>query len=256
MSAPSVRITSDLYADADLAQFYDGPARDRSDFAYCEQLATAASSVLDLGCGTGELATRIALSSKLAKRLVGVDPASAMLAIAQQRDGGDQVKWVEASAEVFELDERFDLVMLTGHAFQVFLTDEQQRCVLRTIARHLSADGRFVFDSRNPAFPGRKDRTREETIQRIDHPTHGAVEKWNISQYDDETGLLTYINGYRIIDTGDVYEAQDQIRYTPIDVLSARIAEAGLAVETWLGDWDGSPYHAEAKEIIPVGRLA
>lgn len=227
----------------------------RADFAYCEKLAHSAASILDLGCGTGVLATQIARVSDGRKSITGADPAAAMLDIARKREHGDKVRWIEASAETFSLDERFDLIMLTGHAFQVFLTSDQQRAVLATIARHLTAKGRFIFDTRNPAFPARKERTRAETLHQFEHEEHGAVEKWNVSTYDEASDILTFSNGYRILSTGKTHEAREQIRYTARQDIAALITEAGLAVETWLGEWDGSPFHAEAREIIPIGKL-
>lgn len=179
-----------------------------------------------------------------------------MLDIARAREAGDKVKWVEASAETLKLDQRFDLIMLTGHAFQVFLSHDQQRAVLATIARHLTPTGRFIFDTRNPAFPARKERTREETLHQFEHGEHGTVEKWNVSTYDEASGVLTFSNGYKILKTGKTHEAQEHIRYTPRQDIAALIAEAGLTVESWLGEWDGAPFHEEAREIIPIGKLA
>lgn len=255
-SKPASRPASDLYADEDLAQFYDVQSAARADFAYCEDMARDAASILDLGCGTGVLAARIALAGGTTKRIVGADPAKAMLDIAGAREGGEKVQWVQAGAETLNLDERFDLILLTGHAFQVFLTSDQQRAVLATIARHLTSTGRFIFDTRNPAFPARKERTRDETLHQFDHAKHGTVEKWNVSVYEELSGILTFSNGYRILKTGKTHEAQEQIRYTPKEEIAALIADAGLTVESWLGDWEGAPFHAEAREIIPIGKLA
>jgi hypothetical protein len=67
--------------------------------------------------------------------------------------------------------------------------------------------------------------------------------------------VLTYENGYRVLSTGQTFSASAQIRYTPREKLAALIDAAGLVVETWLGDWDGSPCHPDAREIIPLGRL-
>lgn len=255
-SERSSRQASDLYADKDLAQFYDVQPAARMDFVYCEKLAQGAASVLDLGCGTGVLATQIASTRNDAACIVGADPAKAMLDIAAARDSGEKVRWVEASAEALDLDERFDLIMLTGHAFQVFLTIDQQRAVLASIVRHLTPAGRFIFDTRNPVFPARKERTREETLHQFEHAEHGTVEKWNVSAYDEASGILTFSNGYRILKTGKAHEAQEQIRYTRREEVAALIADAGLSVESWLGSWDGAPFHREAREIIPIGRLA
>jgi SAM-dependent methyltransferase len=134
-------VTSDrLFTDPDLAQFYDLDTGWGADCDYCCRLAEDARSVLDLGCGTGLLAAALAAD----RFVVGVDPAAAMLDIARRRVGGDRVPWVEADARDVRLQRQFDLVLLAGHAFQVFLSRGDQAAVLRTIASHLAPRGRFV----------------------------------------------------------------------------------------------------------------
>ena len=243
---------SDLYQDLALAEFYDLAPRPRPDFAYCTTLAANARSVLDLGCGTGALA--VALSAHC--QVTAVDPAAAMLRLAQTRADAEAVTWVQADATTLRLGRRFDLIVLTGHSFQVFLTRAAQRAVLATIAAYLAPAGRFVFDTRNPAFPGAKERTRAETEHQITHPVHGPVDAWNVSHYDPASGILSFSNSYRITATGETRSASARILYTPREVLEGLIREAGLGVEHWLGDWSGAAFAPRSREIIPVGRLA
>jgi len=241
-----------LYRDPDLAQFYYLENGWAADFDFCMDLAGNAASVMDLGCGTGELAAALAQD----RAVTGVDPAAAMLDIARVRPGGEKVAWVEADARSVRLDRRFDLVLLTGHAFQVFLTDQDQAAVLATIASHLAPDGRFVFDSRNPAFRSWEKWSNEDSAHTLQHPQLGTIEAWNDYAHDGSTGILTYTSSYRVKETGTIHSASAKIRYTSRMELAARIEAAGLAIDTWLADWQGAPFHPEAKEIIPIGRLA
>ncbi len=245
-------LSDDVYADPDVTQFYDLANQVRSDFDYCIALASGAGSVLDLGCGTGTLPAALADG----RSVTGVDPAAAMLDIARRRPGGDAVTWRQADARTVRLGETFDLVVLTGHAFQVFLTAGDQAAVLATIAGHLNPDGRFIFDSRNPAYGVRENRNRADTIRELDHPRLGRIEAWNESRYDSEAGILSYRNGFTVVESGETYAGSARIRYTPQPLLAEMIEAAGLAVDRWLGDWHGTPFHETAKEIIPVGRLA
>src|SRR4051812_50200166 len=98
-----------LYRDPALVRFYDLANQWGSDFDYCLSLASDANSILDLGCGTGELAAALAQNRKV----TGVDPAAAMLEIALRRPGGEKVRWLEADARSVQLGERFDLIVLT-----------------------------------------------------------------------------------------------------------------------------------------------
>ena len=110
--------------------------------------------------------------------------------------------------------------------------------------------------SYDPACPARKTRSADETRRRLRHPRLGKVEAWNESTYDAQTGVLTYTNAYRVLDTGKLFSASAQIRYTKQAELAAMISDAGLAVDTWLGDWAGAPFQPTAPEIIPIGRLS
>jgi SAM-dependent methyltransferase len=241
-----------LYRDPALARFYDAANRWGADFDLCLKLTEGATSVLDLGCGTGELAAALGRRA----RVTGVDPAAAMLAIARRRPGGEAVTWVQADARDARLERTFDWVLLTGHVFQVFLTRADQRAVLNTIAAHLNPDGRFIFDTRNPALRTWEGRTRFSTARTMDHPGLGRIETWNETAYDEETRILTYENGFRTLATGETVAGTARIRYTPRDEVAALLDEAGLRAERWLGDWDESPCHETAREIIPVGRRA
>jgi SAM-dependent methyltransferase len=245
-----------LYRDPALAQFYDLENGWADDLDYCFGLAADARSVLDLGCGTGQLAARLAEGPAGGRTVVGVDPASAMLEVARARTGGDGVTWVQSDAQALRLDRRFDLVLLTGHAFQVFLSDDDQRAALATIARHLAPAGRFVFDSRNPAAQEWREWGPEASRRILRHPSLGPVEAWNDAAQDPATDIVTYETHYRVVASGALFSASSRIRFTDREVLAARLAEAGLAVERWLGDWRGGAFAPDSREVIPLGRLA
>jgi SAM-dependent methyltransferase len=241
-----------LYRDPSLVEFYDIENSGRDDFDYCLKMAESATSVLDLGCGTGQLIAEVAGG----RRLAGVDPAGAMLDIARTRKGGETVRWVEADAQSVRLGETFDLVLLTGHAFQVFLTDDDALAVLRTIAAHLAPQSRFIFDMRNPVREEWREWTPEGSTRMIAHPAYGPVKAWNDVRFDRETAIATYQTFYEIPAVGKTLSAASQIRFTGKDRLSQLIAEAGLKTDQWLGDWKGQDYRDDSKEIIPIGRLA
>lgn len=241
-----------LYHDPDLVQFYDIENGWGEDLEYCRNLALGCSSVLDLGCGTGLLAATLAQRAKC--EVVGVDPAAAMLAIAARRPGGERVRWMQADAREVRLNRRFDLVVMTGHAFQVFLTQEDRAAVLRTIAAHLRPEGRFVFDSRNPALEKWKTWTPSGSRRSIRHPVLGEVHAWNDVSRDPLTGIVTYGTYYEVVADRRLRSSRSMIAFPSQAELSSLIHDAGLRVEAWLGDWSGAQYSPSAAEIIPVGR--
>lgn len=241
-----------LYRDADLARYYDIENGWGEDTVFCRQMARGCGSVLDLGCGTGLLAAAMAQDGA---RVTGVDPALPMLDIARRRAGGERVNWVAADARQVRLGETFDLVVMTGHAFQVFLTREDRLAVLRTIAAHLAPQGRFIFDSRDPAVEEWREWTPEESGRTIAHPELGEVYAWNDVSRDEASGIVTYETHYRRAD-GVTDSAGSRLAFAPKEEIAELIAAAGLAAERWLGDWQGAEWQAGSKEIIPIGRLA
>lgn len=77
--------------------------------------------ILDLGCGTGLLCDAYA---SLGHQVTGVDPANAMLDVASTKPYGSHVEWIASTAQSFRSEKRFDLIIMTGNAFQVFIEDQ------------------------------------------------------------------------------------------------------------------------------------
>ena len=119
------------FTEDSLAALYDvfyPPAR-RDDFTFYLKLVMSAGAVLDVGCGTGALLCR-ARESGHTGRLCGLDPAAGMLNQARRRS---DVEWVLGDLTTVGWDREFDLVVMTGHAFQEFVGDDEIRTALATI---------------------------------------------------------------------------------------------------------------------------
>lgn len=239
-----------LYNDPALVDFYDLVNTGDAELKRCRALAGEARSVLDLGCGTGQLAAAFADG----RVVVGVDPAGAMLDIARRRPGGKRVEWIEADARTLRLERTFDFIILTGHAFQVFLTREDRLAVLRTIAAHLARGGHFLFDSRNPTAEAWRSWTPERSEEMIDHPRVGMVKGW-YDAHMGASGIVTYRTWYEVVATGQTLTAESKIAFPSKEEIAADIEVAGLAVESWFGDWAGVAWTPASREIIPFGRL-
>src|SRR3984957_16786065 len=136
------------FADAGLAGLYDvlHPWAERDDLAFYLELVMSAAAVLDVGCGTGALLGR-AREAGHRGRLCGLDPADGMLARARLVA---DIEWILGDLPTQVFDREFDLVVMTGHAFQVFLEDGEIRASLAAIRSALADDGRLAFETRNP----------------------------------------------------------------------------------------------------------
>lgn len=243
-------MTNDLlYADPDLARFYDWDNPWPKAFDFFLSLAEGAHRVLDLGCGTGIFSTALAARGHA---VTGADPAEAMLTHARFRPGGDQVRWVHADARSIDLGETFDMVLMTGHAFQTLLTKADRAAAIAAIARHLTPGGRFFFDSRQPGNEAWRRWTPEATREVNPHPEFGTVERWNDASCDAETGIVTYGTYYRI-PGGQLFSARSCIAAATQSEIADLLTDAGLTVDHWLGDAKGNAFSAASPDIIPVG---
>ncbi len=182
-------------------------------------LLREAGSVLDLACGTGTLLKRAAADGHEGV-LVGVDVAGAMLRVARAQP---RVAWIEADARTVDLGRRFELVTMTGHAFQVFLTDVDIRLLLANVARHLQPGGRFAFETRNPAARAWEGWREDYTVETIEP---------DLVRFDGTT-----------------------LRFVDPEHLRTLVNDAGFRVEGWYGDWDGTPPSAASPEVVVVAAL-
>lgn len=137
------------YHDPQIAEMYDLLDPLSSDCQFYVALSGQHScAVLDLGCGTGTLCCELA---RYGHRVTGVDPSSAMLSVAMQKPHSGKVQWVEARAQSYRSDRRFDLIFMTGHAFQILLTDADIDALFETMRAHIKDDGKIAFETAQPA---------------------------------------------------------------------------------------------------------
>jgi ubiquinone/menaquinone biosynthesis C-methylase UbiE len=128
------RQTDEVFEEEFLASLYDHfNTWDACDDFYLGLARETGGHVLDLGCGTGMLACRIA---QVGLSVTGADPAGGMLRVAQSRQGTQRVSWIKSDGQTLRLPLRFDLIYMTGHAFQALLTDDDATAVLRTAHDH------------------------------------------------------------------------------------------------------------------------
>ncbi len=241
-----------LFHNPDFTRFYDAENPWDTDKEYCLALAKNAGSVLDLGCGTGELATVLAGG----RRVTGVEPAAAMLDHARRRPSAERVRWVEADARTVRLDETFDLIVMTGHAFQCLLSKDDQQALCATIAAHLAPGGTFIFDSRNPAVEEWRQWTPDQSRRMLDVPGLGEFETWHDVRFNHDTAIAAYDTVYCDQRTGQTWQATSRILFASRSQIATAIESAGLKAHRWMGDWTGGPMTEMSPEIIPVGGLA
>jgi 2-polyprenyl-3-methyl-5-hydroxy-6-metoxy-1,4-benzoquinol methylase len=216
------------YANPKLAGLYDRDNGWSEDRDYYLSLAPShAIDILDLGCGTGLLCNAYAAQGH---RVTGVDPAQPMLDVAGQKPHSKNVEWICATAQSFRSEKRFDLIIMTGHAFQVFLTDEDVAAVLKTMQMHLKPDGRAIFESRNPNIDWASQWDREinpSKSQRFEAVSHISNTITFDMHYTFENETIT---------------SRSTLRFMTREEVERHATQAGLTVTSAKGDWHGGDF--------------
>jgi SAM-dependent methyltransferase len=128
-----VREPDATFSDPRQAVLYDVFNNDRSDLDAYVTIAdeVEAHRVVDVGCGTGSLAVRLA---ELGFSVAGVDPAGASLDVARAKPNAELVTWVHGDAtSLVGLEAAADLAVMTGNGAEVFFSDEDWYATLRAI---------------------------------------------------------------------------------------------------------------------------
>jgi SAM-dependent methyltransferase len=239
------------FSDLGLAALYDAfcPWERRSDFGFYLPLVMSAEAVLDVGCGTGAL-LHGARDAGHAGRLCGLDPADGMLRQARQRS---DIDWVLGDLAAASWDQEFDLAVMTGHAFQVFVGDDEIRASLRAIHSALTDDGRFAFETRNPLVREWEDWTPDNAVEVVD--SSGATVRMAHEVETPVDGQVVCFNTTFTSPAWDrVQVSHSSLRFLDAESLSCFLSEAHFAIEEQFGDWDRRSPTDTSPEIITIAR--
>jgi ubiquinone/menaquinone biosynthesis C-methylase UbiE len=239
------------FEDAGLAALYDvlHPWESRDDLAFYLALVMAASSVLDVGCGTGALLRR-ARAAGHTGRLCGLDPAAGMLEQARTRT---DVEWIRGDLTALGRDRQFDLVVMTGHAFQVFVDDEALRASLASIDAALVDDGRFAFETRNPLAREWERWTQQNPVEATDASGTKVVMMHELDG-PPRGDVVRFTTTYTSPRWDRTQQSRSTLRFIDRDSLASFLADAGLAIDEQFGDWSRGPVTDTSPEIITIAR--
>ncbi len=239
------------FLEPDLAELYDvfHPWGRRGDFGFYLPLVMSAPAVLDVGCGTGELLRR-AREAGHTGRLCGLDPADAMLDVARRRT---DIEWVLGDLSTVEWDRDFDLVVMTGHAFQVLIGDDEIRGSVSTIKNALTEDGRFGFETRNPAARAWESWTPHNAVETV-KPDGAMVRMAHAVEPQGRRDVVSFVTTFTSPRWEHPQVSRSTLRFLDAPSLALFLSESDLVIDEQYGDWDREPLSHSGPEIITIAR--
>jgi SAM-dependent methyltransferase len=240
-----------LFKDAYLATVYDAwyPSSERTDYRFYKPYLMTAQKVLDVGCGTGTYLQMVRAAGH-GGELTGLDPSAGMIQLARSYAG---IRWVEGHLEDQEWENAFDLAVMTGHAFQTILGQEKMQRFLASVAKALSVGGRFIFESRNPAVRAWKSwDSRPAAAINMPDGRRVTVKTRLSSPFDGET--VSFVHRFEGEHPALPLESESTLQFWDEPTLRAMLDDAGFALESEFGDFDGSSFEIVSPEIIIIAR--
>lgn len=163
------------------------------------------SAILDLCCGTGQLAAALA---ERGFKVTGLDGSADMLRHA--RENAPSVTFIEGDACNFAFEKPFDSVLCTSASLNHMQSIKDLAAVFSSVSRALKPGGIFVFDVNHPAQMSR---------YWHGHPTEGEINTdfaWLITpHYDSAESQGAF--------TVDIYRRPDAHPVSMLDRLFARL---------------------------------
>ncbi len=205
-------------------------------------------AVLDFCCGTGIVTIPLATTGL---EVVGVDISPAMLEHAKAKaEGRKNPTFYLQDVLEFNTAQQFGLALMTGNAFQAFLSEAHIKALLATVYEHLEPGGVFVFDTR---LPEGYDFTLDDDFRLWNEykDVSGNSVRWLVKQaaFDAERGVL-HFEMKDVYADGTERRSSEDLKFTPLETLLALARAAGFEVVGHYQNWHLEPLRAGAAAMV------
>ena len=220
---------------------------------YCDLAVDVGGPVLELGCGTGLVAIPIA---KRGLDVTGVDLAWPMLDFARMKARQERVSvnWIQADARRPALGKEFQLIYMTGNAFQAFLYRRDQESLLRSVRHCLTEKGKFAFEIRNPSGHELASYREEEDWFAYRNVEGRAVRVSGIQHFDAVGQIMHWTTFRRWNDDQGPQTRETHIacRFFYPQELAALLRCNGFKIVQQYGNWKKEPLAENSSTIISI----
>jgi SAM-dependent methyltransferase len=202
----------------------------------------AGADVLDLGCGSGRHARRLAAHGL---RVTGLDLSAESLALARARAAADagSLRFVRQDMRQPFGDEAFDHVFSLFTSFGYFEDPADHLTVIRNMAASLRAGGGLVLDYMNARHAERY-LTSNEIIRR-DRVTY------RLTRWSDTEAIYKRV----VIGTAGAVEHIERVAKLTLEDFRFMFALSGLQFEEVYGNYQLAPFDVESSpRLILIAR--
>jgi len=232
---------------------YDAKVGSRKRFEdipfYLNKAKEYGEPVLELACGTGRVTIPIA---KNGISITGLDLLNTMLKEAKKKskETGVKIDWIEGDMTNFNLNKKFNLILMPGCAFNWFLNLKSVENCLICVKKHLKPNAGFIFDAFNPDlnFLVRDPSKSYHNAKYQDPDGSGLVIVSENSKYDKATQNNEIRLAYSIADK--TINNKLRLRIFFPQELDAILKYNGFKINAKYGDFDQTPFTSDSGRQI------
>jgi SAM-dependent methyltransferase len=217
------------------ADVYDEIARDveaSGELEYLTARLPAGCSVLELACGTGRVALRLAA---MGYEVEGLDASPKMLEILKRQDPSGRVGTMRADFASFKSPKRFDCIICMYNGFLYAASVARQRAVLRCARDHLSGEGTLILEVTSPVAVYREWAHNSRVVPAA---LEGQL-SWMMAGRLDPASQQLHVSQLRI---PGLRQYIHEMRYVWKDELCLMAELEGYGIRAIYGGFDRSPY--------------
>lgn len=198
-----------------------------------KQSSIPVKQIVDLGCGTGQITTRLA---KDGYQMTGVDYSIDMLSYAEQRAGEEKlsIQWIHQDLRAIEGITQKDAVVSYCDVINYITTIEELHKVFANVADMLNDNGVFIFD-----------------VHSLHHVEHDLVNQTFATVEDDassiwfcspgeETGEMFHDLTFFVSTDGQSFSRFDEYHHQKtfsVEVYRKILEQYGLQIRNIYGDF-------------------
>lgn len=229
---------------------------------YVEEAKLSGDPVLELGCGTGRI---LIPTAEAGVNVTGLDLSKDMLKHARQKINKlektvrDRITLIEGDMRNFSIDCKFKLITIPFRAFLHLMTVQEQKSALSCIKRHLTDDGRLIFNIFDPnleiisSHSGYLGQALKKQVMFKHSRTGNTVIGWDSRTYNLEEQTVDEMRLYEEIDkSGKVVSRH----YVPLNLRFLYRYETqhllelcGFKVDALYGNFERGKFKAGGEQI-------
>ncbi len=222
-----------------------------ADITYYEQLLPKRGIILEMGCGTGRIARRIATKDRF---VVGIDVSIPMLRLAHNKQH-PYCCYVCMDMVIPAFYSKFDVILIPYNTLNLLKSTKKIQDCLQGCRSHLQPGGRLLVQLFVPTEDFVKKRKKTFQFQMFNHPKGGRVIKEIIKKYLPDSRTIHIEERFRVRPMQKGLTNRDWSSEYSIAGFSASqwlelFTSAGFVPTDICGGPEGKPYSSETTSAL------